>query len=295
VLQSNDSARNEAWARAMPVLFVLLWSTGFIGAKFGLPYAPPLKFLLWRFAVVIVLMTGIALAMRATWPRGVQVMHVAVAGILLQAGYLGGVFAAIGIGMTAGLSALIVSLQPILTAFAGPLVGERVRGRQWLGFVLGLGGVLMVVWNKLALGVITTESLALTVLALLSITAGTLYQKRWCGAQDLRTQSVVQFIAAGLVLLPLSLAFESRPVVWSGEFIFALGWLVVVLSLGAISLLLLLIRRGAATTVSSLMYLVPAVTAVMAWLMFGETLTLLALAGMAVAVVGVALVVRPAN
>lgn len=295
MLQSNDSARNEAWARAMPVLFVLLWSTGFIGAKFGLPYAPPLKFLLWRFAVVIVLMTGIALAMRATWPRGVQVLHVAVAGILLQAGYLGGVFAAIGIGMTAGLSALIVSLQPILTAFAGPLVGERVRGRQWLGFVLGLGGVLMVVWNKLALGVITTESLALTVLALLSITAGTLYQKRWCGAQDLRTQSVVQFIAAGLVLLPLSLAFESRPVVWSGEFIFALGWLVVVLSLGAISLLLLLIRRGAATTVSSLMYLVPAVTAVMAWLMFGETLTLLAVAGMAVAVLGVALVVRPAN
>jgi drug/metabolite transporter (DMT)-like permease len=295
VLQSNDSARNEAWARAMPVLFVLLWSTGFIGAKFGLPYAPPLKFLLWRFAVVIVLMTGIALAMRATWPRGVQVLHVAVAGILLQAGYLGGVFAAIGIGMTAGLSALIVSLQPILTAFAGPLVGERVRGRQWLGFVLGLGGVLMVVWNKLALGVITTESLALTVLALLSITAGTLYQKRWCGAQDLRTQSVVQFVAAGLVLLPLSLAFESRPVVWSGEFIFALGWLVVVLSLGAISLLLLLIRRGAATTVSSLMYLVPAVTAVMAWLMFGETLTLLAVAGMAVAVLGVALVVRPAN
>lgn len=279
----------------MPVLFVLLWSTGFIGAKFGLPYAPPLKFLLWRFAVVIVLMTGIALAMRATWPRGVQVLHVAVAGILLQAGYLGGVFAAIGIGMTAGLSALIVSLQPILTAFAGPLVGERVRGRQWLGFVLGLGGVLMVVWNKLALGVITPGSLALTVLALLSITAGTLYQKRFCGAQDLRTQSVVQFVAAGLVLLPLSLMFESRPVVWSGEFIFALGWLVVVLSLGAISLLLLLIRRGAATSVSSLMYLVPAVTAVMAWLMFGETLTLLAVAGMAAAVLGVALVVRPAN
>ncbi|MBM3347560.1 MAG: DMT family transporter [Betaproteobacteria bacterium] len=279
----------------MPVLFVLLWSTGFIGAKFGLPYAPPLKFLLWRFAVVIVLMTGIALAMRATWPRGVQVLHVAVAGILLQAGYLGGVFAAIGIGMTAGLSALIVSLQPILNAFAGPLVGERVRGRQWLGFVLGLGGVLMVVWNKLALGAVTPESLALTLLALLSITAGTLYQKRWCGAQDLRTQSVVQFVAAGLVLLPLSLAFESRPVVWSGEFIFALGWLVVVLSLGAISLLLLLIRRGAATSVSSLMYLVPAVTAVMAWLMFGETLTLLAVAGMAAAVLGVALVVRPAN
>lgn len=277
----------------MPVLFVLLWSTGFIGAKFGLPYAPPLKFLLWRFVFVIFLMAAIALATRAAWPRGTQWLHVAVAGVLLQAGYLGGVFSAISLGMTAGLSALIVSLQPILTAFAGPLVGERASRRQWLGLVLGLGGVVMVVWNKLALGAIAPEALLLTVLALVSITAGTLYQKRYCGAQDLRTQSVVQFAAAGLVLLPLSLAFESRAVVWSGEFIFAIGWLVVVLSLGAISLLLLLIRRGAATSVSSLMYLVPAVTAVMAWLMFDETLTVLALAGMVVAVVGVALVTRP--
>ncbi len=291
----SENATTSAFTRAMPVLFVLLWSTGFIGAKFGLPYAPPLKFLLWRFVFVISLMGAIALATRAAWPRGVQWLHVAVAGILLQAGYLGGVFAAIGLGMTAGLSALIVSLQPILTAFAGPLVGERVSRRQWLGLVLGLGGVVMVVWNKLALGVIAPDALALTVLALVSITAGTLYQKRYCGAQDLRTQSVVQFVAAGLVLLPLSLAFESRPVVWSGEFIFAIGWLVVVLSLGAISLLLVLIRRGAATSVSSLMYLVPAVTAVMAWLMFGETLSLLALVGMAVAVAGVALVVRPAH
>ncbi len=291
----NGNATTSAFTRAMPVLFVLLWSTGFIGAKFGLPYAPPLKFLLWRFVFVISLMGAIALATRAAWPRGVQWLHVAVAGILLQAGYLGGVFAAIGLGMTAGLSALIVSLQPILTAFAGPLVGERVSRRQWLGLVLGLGGVVMVVWNKLSLGVIAPDALALTVLALVSITAGTLYQKRYCGAQDLRTQSVVQFVAAGLVLLPLSLAFESRPVVWSGEFIFAIGWLVVVLSLGAISLLLVLIRRGAATSVSSLMYLVPAVTAVMAWLMFGETLSLLALVGMLVAVAGVALVVRPAS
>lgn len=291
----NGNATTSAFTRAMPVLFVLLWSTGFIGAKFGLPYAPPLKFLLWRFVFVISLMGAVALATRAAWPRGVQWLHVAVAGILLQAGYLGGVFAAIGLGMTAGLSALIVSLQPILTAFAGPLVGERVSRRQWLGLVLGLGGVVMVVWNKLSLGVIAPDALALTVLALVSITAGTLYQKRYCGAQDLRTQSVVQFVAAGLVLLPLSLAFESRPVVWSGEFIFAIGWLVVVLSLGAISLLLVLIRRGAATSVSSLMYLVPAVTAVMAWLMFGETLSLLALVGMLVAVAGVALVVRPAS
>ena len=221
-----------AFTRAMPVLFVLLWSTGFIGAKFGLPYAPPLKFLLWRFAIVITLMGAVALATRAAWPRGAQLAHVTVAGVLLQAGYLGGVFAAISLGMTAGLSALIVSMQPVLTAFAGPLFGERVSRRQWLGFVLGLGGVLMVVENKLDLGVVDGPSLWLTVLALLSITAGTIYQKRFCGAPDLRTQSVVQFAAAGAVLLPLSLAFETQPVVWSGEFMSAIGWLVIVLSLG---------------------------------------------------------------
>lgn len=291
---SHTLAGPGAFDRAMPALFVLLWSTGFIGAKFGLPYAPALKFLLWRFAIVIVLMTAIAFATRARWPQGREWLHVAVAGVLLQAGYLGGVFAAIGLGMTAGLSALIVSLQPVLTALAGPVTGERVRPLQWVGLVLGLGGVVMVVWNKLALGIIEPASLSLTLLALLSITVGTLYQKRFCGAQDLRTQSVVQFAAAGVVLLPLSLAFESRPVVWSGEFVFALAWLVVVLSLGAISLLLVLIRRGAATSVTSLMYLVPAVTAIMAWLIFGETLTPLAVGGMVVAVAGVALVTRPA-
>ena len=286
---------SELFTQAMPALFVVLWATGFIGAKFGLPYAPPLKFLSWRFAIVIALMTLIALATRAPWPRGVQILHVAVAGILLQAGYLGGVFVGIDMGMSAGLSSLIVSLQPILTAFAGPLFGEAVSRRQWAGFVLGFGGVFMVVFNRINLGAVSGESLAVTLVALATITAGTIYQKRYCGRQDLRTQSVVQFIAALAVLLPLSLAFETRDVVWSGEFIFAMSWLVLVLSLGAISLLLLLIRRGAATAVSSLMYLVPAVTVLLAWLVFGETLSPLALAGMVVAVVGVALVVRPAR
>jgi drug/metabolite transporter (DMT)-like permease len=290
-----NQKNSQHFARAMPVLFVLLWATGFIGAKFGLPYAPPLKFLSWRFVIVIALTTLIALATRAPWPRGRQIAHVAVAGVLLQAGYLGGVFVGIDLGMSAGLSSLIVSLQPILTAFAGPLFGEAVSRRQWAGFVLGFGGVFMVVFNKINLGAVSWASLSVTLVALATITAGTLYQKRFCGRQDLRTQSVVQFIAALAVLLPLSLIYETRPVVWSGEFIFALGWLVLVLSLGAISLLLLLIRRGAATTVSSLMYLVPAVTAVMAWLVFGETLTPLAIGGMALAVAGVALVVRPAR
>ena len=281
--------------QSMPALFVLLWATGFIGAKFGLPYAPPLKFLSLRFVIVIALMTLIALAMRAPWPRGVQIAHVAVAGILLQAGYLGGVFVGIDLGMSAGLSSLIVSLQPILTAFAGPLFGEAVSRRQWAGFVLGFGGVFMVVYNKINLGMVSTGALAVTLVALLTITLGTIYQKRYCGRQDLRTQSVVQFIAALAVLLPLSFAFETREVVWSGEFIFAMSWLVLVLSLGAISLLLALIRRGAATAVSSLMYLVPAVTVVMAWLVFDETLTPLAIGGIVIAVIGVALVVRPAR
>lgn len=280
----------------MPALFVLLWATGFIGAKLGLPYAPPLQFLLWRFGVVIVLMTLLAWAARALWPRGVQLAHVAAAGVLLQAGYLGGVFTSINLGMPAGVSALIVGLQPILTAaFAATTTSslrERVSARQWAGFVLGFGGVALVVSNKLGNGSFGWLAFAAVALALVSITAGTLYQKRYCGAQDLRTQSVVQFIAAGLVLLPLSLLFETRSVVWSGQLVFALLWLVLVLSLGAITLLLLLIRRGAATQVSSLMYLVPPVTALIAWWVFDETLTPLVFAGMVVSVAGVALVVR---
>ena len=188
-----------------------------------------------------------------------------------------------------------MSLQPILTASAGMCFGEVVSRRQWAGLALGLGGVFMVVFHKINLGMVSGASLAASLLALLMITAGTLYQKRFCGSQDLRTQSVVQFLAALAVVLPLSLTLETRPVVWSGEFIFALAWLVLVLSLGAITLLLLLIRRGAATAVSSLMYLVPAITVIMAWLIFDETLTPLAIAGMVVAVVGVALVVRPTN
>lgn len=290
---SGMTQKPRLFSQTMPALFVILWASGFIGAKVGLPYAPPLAFLSWRFFIVIVLMTLIALAMRAPWPRGMQLVHVAVAGILLQAGYLGGVFVGIDLGMSAGLSSIIVSLQPILTAFAGPLVGEPVSRRQWAGLVFGFGGVFMVVFHKINLGMVSGEALSVTLVALVTITVGTLYQKRFCGSQDLRTQSVVQFIAALAVLLPLSLVYETRPVVWSGEFIFALGWLVLVLSLGAISLLLLLIRRGAATTVTSLMYLVPAVTVIMAWLAFGETLTPLAIAGMVVALAGVALVVRP--
>jgi drug/metabolite transporter (DMT)-like permease len=277
----------------MPGLFVLLWSTGFVSAKFGLPYAEPLTFLLLRFALVVALMLPLALLMRAAWPGTLtQFGHVAVVGVLMQGGYLGGVFCSIHLGMSAGVSALIVGLQPILTAFASaPLFGERLRARQWSGLVLGFGGVLLVVFGRTTLSGITPAALALSVLALLSITLGTLYQKRYCGAVDLRAGSVIQFCAAGLVLLPLALTFETMQVHWTGEFIFTLGWLVLVLSIGAISLLYILIRKGAATRVASLFYLVPPVTALMAYAMFGETLSLMAMAGMALAAIGVALVV----
>ncbi|MBE0622379.1 MAG: DMT family transporter [Burkholderiales bacterium] len=281
------------WLQSMPGLFVLLWSTGFVSAKYGLPYAEPLTFLLLRFSLVVALMLPLALAMRAAWPRTLtQVGHVAVVGILMQGGYLAGVFCSIHLGMSAGVSALIVGIQPILTAFASaPLFGERLRARQWLGLVLGFGGVLLVVLGRSALSGITPASLALSVLALLSITIGTLYQKRYCGAVDLRVGSVIQFCAAGLVLLPLALMFETMKVHWTGEFVFTLAWLVLVLSIGAISLLFVLIRKGAATKVTSLFYLVPPCTALMAYAMFGETLSLAAMAGMALAAIGVALVV----
>jgi drug/metabolite transporter (DMT)-like permease len=279
----------------MPVTFVLLWATGFIAAKFGLPYAGPMTFLLWRFGLVILCMTLLALWFRAPWPGWGRAKHIAVAGVLLQAGYLGGVFASIAHGMPAGLSALIVCMQPVLTAIAGPLIGERVSRRQWSGFALGALGVLIVVWDKLQLNGVGPLTLGLNLLALISITAGTIYQKKFCGANDLRTQSVVQFAAAFLVLLPFGLRFETPTVNWTPQFVFALGWSVLVMSLGSISLLLLMIRRGAVTQVASLFYLVPAVAAVMAYLMFDERLGAAALAGFVVAVVGVALVVAQPN
>lgn len=281
------------WVQAMPGLFVVLWSTGFISAKYGLPYAEPLTFLSLRFILVVVLMLPLAWLMGANWPHSLaQVTHVAVAGILIQAGYLGGVFGSLHLGMSAGVSALIVGLQPILTAFASaPLFGERLRARQWLGLVLGFLGVLLVVEGRSSVTGITPLTLGLSGMALLSITAGTLYQKRFCGAVDLRTGSVIQFAAAAIVTLPLAMWLETMEVRWTAEFAFTLAWLVLVLSIGAISLLYVLIRRGAATRVASLFYLVPPVTAVLAYAALGERLGATAVAGMLLAVLGVALVV----
>jgi drug/metabolite transporter (DMT)-like permease len=281
---------------AMPMVFVLLWSTGFVVAKFGLPYAPPLTFLLLRFAGVLLVLLPLVLLMRAPWPAG-QVRHIAIAGILLQGGYLAGVWCAIKLGMPAGVSALIVGMQPILTAFAAPLIGESVRPRQWLGLLLGICGVGLVVAAKVSLIGLSWQSISLCLLALVSITLGTLYQKRKCPHFDLRTGTIIQFAASIAVLLPFAVFYEHLgpsldTVQWTPRFIGALLWSILALSIGAIFLLFALIRKSAATRVTSLLYLTPPTTALMAWLMFGEVFNLLGIAGMAVAILGVVFVMK---
>ncbi len=276
----------------MPAVFVFLWSTGFIGAKLGLPYAEPMTFLALRFGIVVALMLPFALLIRAPWPKSwTEAGHIALAGLLLHGAYLGAVFASIDQGVEAGVSALIVGVQPILVAVAaGPLLGERVTRRQWIGLFLGMLGVIVVVSNKLSLGIGTPFGMALSVFALFGMSAGTLYQKRFCGGMDLRSGSVIQFAATTLLVGGLAFLLETREVVWHADFIIALGWLVFVLSFGAMTLLYILIRRGEAARVSSLFFLVPPCTAVIAWFLFGETLEITALAGMALAMIGVALV-----
>ncbi len=279
--------------RFYPVLFVFLWSTGFIGAKYGLPYADPLSFLLCRYGLVIALMGAIALLSRAPWPQQpVQWLHIGVSGLLVHAVYLGGVFIAIKHGLPAGITALVVGMQPLLTAAAAGWLGEKVSGRQWTGLALGFVGVGLVVSGKFGDAAALGPMLLPAVVALFGITVGTLYQKRYCARFDLRTGSLIQFVPTALVTaLVIALGGEFR-VEWSGEFMFALGWLVLVLSIGAIGLLNLLIRSGSAVNVASLFYLTPPTTALIAWAVFGEILTLTATAGMLLAVGGVYLVAR---
>jgi drug/metabolite transporter (DMT)-like permease len=294
--------RTDALVRAMPAIFVVIWSTGFIVARYGMPHAPPLKFLSLRYALSVAAFLAWALLARAAWPRGrAQWGHLAVAGILMHAGYLGGVWAAVKGGMGAGLSALLVGLQPVLTAIWISAGGGEVRARQWAGLGLGLIGLLLVVWQKLGFGEVSPLNLTYAVIALFAITAGTLYQKRFVTPCDVRTANLVQLAAAFAVTLPLAL-LEDEGMRWlladgtlNRELAGALAWSVLGLTLGGSSLLYLLIQRGAATTVTSLMYLVPPTTALMAWVLFGEPITALIVAGMALTAVGVSLVVRPAR
>ena len=280
-------------AAIAPVLFVLLWSTGFIGARFGLPYIEPMTFLAVRMVFVVVIMTAIALAVRARWPQGAEIGHSLVAGALVHGLYLGGVFTAISQGVPAGISALIPGLQPILTStLANRFMGERVTRLQWLGLVLGLIGVVLVLHDRSIVLAGSPLGWMASFGSLIGITLGTLYQKRYCGRIDWRAGNTVQYAGALALFALAAFAFETRVIHWSGELIFAIAWLVLVLSIAAVGLMYWLIRRSAATSFASLFYLVPAVTALFAFVLFGERLDAVSIAGMLVCAVGVVLANR---
>lgn len=291
----NSGSREDALIRAMPVVFVLIWSTGFIVARYGMPHAPPMKFLAMRYLLSVGCFAAWAWLARAALPTArAQWGHLAVTGVLMHAGYLGGVWAAVKLGMGAGLVALLVGLQPVLTAVWVSSQGGRVTQRQWGGLALGFTGLALVVWQKLGLGEIHGLNVALAGMALVSITIGTLYQKRFVTPCDVRSASLVQLTAAFAVTLPLAL-LEGEGMRWNPELAGAMAWSVLALTLGGSSLLYLLIQRGAATAVTSLLYLVPPCTALMAWALFDEPITAMTVAGMALTAFGVSLVVRAAK
>ena len=296
-MTSPAAPASRASAAAIPALFVVLWSSGFIAAKAGLHAAEPLTFLALRFSLVGLLMLAVVAVMRAPWPRTWgEVGHIAVAGTLMQALYFGAAWLSMSLGVSAGTAALIVCMQPIFTAMAaGPLLGETVSRRQWAGLALGFAGVALVVERKLEAGLGTPAGMACTFVSLAGITCGTLYQKRFCPRMDPRTGGLVQFVTAAALLLPAALVFEEGRIDWTFEFVAALFYVAVVLSLVSVSLLFVMIRRGEAARVTSLFFLVPAVTALMAWATLGETMSWVAIGGMVVAVAGVALVVLPAR
>ena len=290
-MSDGDSRR---LLRAMPWVFVLIWSTGFVVARLAMPHAPPLSFLSVRYALsaacfaLWMRLAHVALPPREQW------WPLVVSGVLMHAGYLGGVWSAVKAGMGAGTVALLVGLQPVITAvWLSATAGSqpRVTARQWLGLVLGLAGLTLVVWRKLGIGEVSAVNLLFAIGALLAITAGTLYQKRFVRVADVRAASAVQLLAALVVSTPLAL-LENEAIRWHPDLIAALAWSVLALTLGGSSLLYLLIQRGAATQVTSLLYLVPPCTAAMAWALFGEAFTWLMLLGMMLTVLGVALVVR---
>lgn len=283
----------------MPALFVLMWSTGFIGAKFGLPYAEPFTFLFIRFALALLLLIPLVIMMRIRWPSSPRLWtHITISGLLVHGGYLGGVFYSIDLGMPAGLAALLVGLQPLVTAaLAGPLLGEQLSRRQWLGLSLGLIGISLVLGSQLDIGNTLFDGFGISALlcvagALVGISLGTLYQKRFCTRMPLLSGAVIQYAAAAMLVGSGALLFETRQVEWSSTFVLTLGWLVLILSIAAILLLMALIKKGEASRVASLFYLVPPVTALQAWWLFDERLPLLGFVGMLIAITGVVMVIK---
>ncbi|MGE0211033.1 MAG: DMT family transporter [Parvibaculaceae bacterium] len=300
LMSSTSSSRKAqaptpAWLGAAPGLFVFLWSTGFIGARMSAPDAEPLTFLAVRFALAASILAVAALVLGAPWPRGKAAAHALVAGSLLHGAYLGAVFWAISHGLPAGVAALIAGLQPLLTTvIAASWLGEAVTIRHWLGLGVGLLGVALVLWPKFdfAGAGITPVTAGVAFLGMVSITVGSIYQKRFVAGQDLRSGNALQFVGATVVTFALAALFETFTIRWTGPVVFAMAWLVLVLSIGAITIFYLMIRHGDVSRVAALFYLVPAVTAAIAWAMFGEMLNLMQIAGMAVCAAAVLMVTR---
>ncbi len=278
--------------RSLPAVFILLWSSAFISAKYGLPDAGPFSFLLTRFVIVFLLFGTIALILRRPWPRGLMIVNLLFVGVLMHGFYLGGVFFAIAQGMPAGLAALIVSIQPVLTAALGVwLLDERPAPAQWLGIALGAVGVVLVLWPRLG-GDVPLLGLVSCIVSLLAITVGTIWQKRHGGGMDLVSGNAVQALAAAVLYGVIVLVFEPYRVEWTIDFSLAMGWLVFAVSLGAVSILMVLIKRGSAAATTSLFFLVPPSSAIMAWIVFGEALGPMGIAGLGITTAGVWLVNR---
>lgn len=285
----STSAKSNA-TQLVPVLFVLLWSTGFIGARMGAPYSEPMTFLAIRFTLVIACLVPIALIVRASWPSPKQSLHAFISGLMIHGIYLAGVFWAIDDGMPAGLTALVIGLQPVLTAFfAAAILKEAITRNHILGFILGLVGISLVLIPRLSGGAfsVTPSQIGAVLIAVMAISLGTIYQKRFASLLDMRTATIWQYMAAALLCGLLSFLTENQTITWSGEFIFALGWLTLVLSIGAVFLLLYLIEHGAVSNIAALFYLIPAVTAIISYLLFDEPITLLQVVGIIITAAGV--------
>lgn len=296
--RASATSEHPLFIALAPLVFVFFWSTGFVGARYGLPYAEPFTYLGLRMVIASGMMVALALVLRSGWPTSIaQAGHIAISGLLIHAGYLGGVFFAIDRGMPAGISALVVGLQPILTAVVAPaLLRERVIDRQWLGLALGFAGVAIVVVERMRANdsVETSSALAADIaifIALLSATAGTIYQKRYNSGMPLASGTAIQYSATAVAIGALAVTTETMEIDWTGRFLFALSWQVIVLSLVAISLLMILIRQNSVSRLSSYLYLVPPLTAIEAYLLFDERLSAEAIGGMALVAAGVALVV----
>lgn len=275
-------------------LFVFFWASGFIAAKYGMPYAEPFTLMVCRFAVASAIMLPACFILKAAWPKTLmQTIHILVSGFGVTTVYLIGVYCGISFGVSTGVTALIVGLQPLLTGvLAGLLLKEKVTPRNWIGLLLGFAGLALVVWDRVVAPTETLYGLAFLILGLIGITLGTLYQRRFCGSFDLRSGVAMQHVLSLAVMLVLAESFETMHIEWTGEFVFAVLWSAIALSVVAICLYFWLLRAGAAARITSLIYLSPPTTAIMGWAMFGEVMSWKAIGGMILAMSGVALAVR---